>query len=112
MKNARTIRSTLMLLAAVISYVPSHAQTGYSLKEAVDYAIKHNLNIKNAQLDAVSAEARIGEIRAAGLPQVTGAASLTNNIIIPKFFFPAKTFDPTAPDDAPPTPVEFGIPWQ
>ncbi|WP_229212973.1 TolC family protein [Dyadobacter soli] len=112
MKNARTIRSTLMLLAALIPFVPLHAQTGYSLKEAVDYAVKHNLNVKNAQLDAVSAEARIGEIRAAGLPQVTGAVSLTNNIIIPKFFFPAKTFDPTAPDDAPPTPVEFGIPWQ
>ncbi|WP_291035797.1 TolC family protein [Dyadobacter sp. 50-39] len=112
MKNARTIRSTLMLLAALIYFVPLHAQTGYSLKEAVDYAIKHNLNVKNAQLDAISAEARIGEIRAAGLPQVTGAVSLTNNIIIPRFFLPAKTFDPSAPDDAPPSAVKFGIPWQ
>jgi outer membrane protein TolC len=101
-----------MLLAALINFVPLHAQTGYSLKEAVDYAIKHNLNIKNAQLDAVSAEARIGEIRASGLPQVTGAASLTNNIIIPRFFLPASTFDPSQPADAPPTAVEFGIPWQ
>ncbi|OJV18374.1 MAG: transporter [Dyadobacter sp. 50-39] len=101
-----------MLLAALIYFVPLHAQTGYSLKEAVDYAIKHNLNVKNAQLDAISAEARIGEIRAAGLPQVTGAVSLTNNIIIPRFFLPAKTFDPSAPDDAPPSAVKFGIPWQ
>lgn len=101
-----------MLLAALIYFVPLHAQTGYSLKEAVDYAIKHNLNVKNAQLDAISAEARIGEIRAAGLPQVTGAVSLTNNIIIPRFFLPAKTLDPSAPDDAPPSAVKFGIPWQ
>lgn len=101
-----------MLLAALIYFVPLHAQTGYSLKEAVDYAIKHNLNVKNAQLDAVSAEARIGEIRAAGLPQVTGAVSLTNNIIIPRFFLPANTFDPSQPVDAPPVAVEFGIPWQ
>lgn len=101
-----------MLLAALIYFVPLHAQTGYSLKEAVDYAIKHNLNVKNAQLDAVSAEARIGEIRASGLPQVSATASLTNNIIIPRFFLPASTFDPTAPADAPPSAVEFGIPWQ
>lgn len=101
-----------MLLAALIYFVPLHAQTGYSLKEAVDYAIKHNLNVKNAQLDAVSAEARIGEIRASGLPQVSATASLTNNIIIPRFFLPANTFDPTAPADAPPAAVEFGIPWQ
>lgn len=78
----------------------------------MDYAIKHNLNIKNAELDAVSAEARIGEIRAAGLPQLSVAASVTNNIIIPRFFLPSSTFDPTAPSDAPPAAVEFGIPWQ
>lgn len=101
-----------MLLAALISFVPLHAQTGYSLKEAVDYAIKHNLNIKNAQLDAVSAEARIGEIRATGLPQLSATATLTNNIIIPRFFLPGGSLDPSVPPDAPPAAIEFGIPWQ
>lgn len=101
-----------MLLAALISFVPLHAQTGYSLKEAVDYAIKHNLNVKNAQLDAVSAEARIGEIRATGLPQLSATATLTNNIIIPRFFLPGGSLDPSVPPDAPPAAIEFGIPWQ
>ncbi|ACT94639.1 outer membrane efflux protein [Dyadobacter fermentans DSM 18053] len=101
-----------MLLAALISFVPLHAQTGYSLKEAVDYAIKHNLNVKNAQLDAVSAEARIGEIRATGLPQLSATATLTNNIIIPRFFLPGGSLDPSVPPDAPPAALEFGIPWQ
>jgi outer membrane protein TolC len=113
MKNDRTLRRSLMLMAILLSFGKLYAQdANFSLEQAVDYAIKHNLNIKNAQLDAVSAEARIGEIRAAGLPQVTGTASLTNNIIIPRFFLPSGTFDPTAPADAPPTAVEFGIPWQ
>lgn len=112
MKNAKTIRSSLMLLTALISFAPLHAQTGYSLKEAVDYAVKHNLNVKNAQLDAVSAEARIGEIRAAGLPQVNANLSLTDNVIIQRFFLPANFADPSAPENAPPVALEFGIPWQ
>lgn len=98
-----------MLLAALIYFVPLHAQTGYSLKDAVDYAIKHNLNVKNAQLDAVSAEARIGEIRATGLPQVSANASITDNIIIQKVFVPGYIFDPSIPKDAPPAALPFGI---
>ncbi|MGN7889447.1 TolC family protein [Dyadobacter endophyticus] len=112
MKNARTIRSTLMLLAALINFVPLYAQTGYSLKEAVDYAIKHNLNVKNAQLDGISAEARIGEIRAAGLPQVNANFSYTDNLIIQRFFLPANFADPNAPADAPPVALKFGVKYQ
>jgi outer membrane protein TolC len=113
MKNEQIICRSLMLLAILLSFLPLYAQDGnFSLEQAVDYAIKHNLNIKNAQLDAISAEARIGEVKAAGLPQLTAAVSVTNNIIIPRFFLPANAFDPTAPADAPPAAVEFGIPWQ
>ncbi|MCE7073332.1 MULTISPECIES: TolC family protein [Dyadobacter] len=111
MKNEQIIRRSLMLLAILLAFGPLRAQD-FSLEQAVDYAVKHNLNIKNAQLDALSAEARIGEIRAAGLPQLSAAVSVTNNIIIPRFFLPANAFDPTAPADAPPAAVEFGIPWQ
>lgn len=110
MKNAKTIRSSITALAVLISFIPLYAQTGgYSLKEAVDYAIKHNLNVKNAQLDAVSAEARIGEIRATGLPQVSANASVTDNLIIQKVFLPGYIFDPSIPKDAPPAAVPFGI---
>lgn len=113
MKNEQIIRRSLMLLAILLSFVPLHAQdSNFSLEQAVDYAIKHNINIKNAQLDAVSAEARIGEIRAAGLPQLNAAVSLTNNIIIPRFFLPGGSLDPNTPADAPPVALEFGIPWQ
>ena len=111
MKNEQTIRGALILLAIVISFFPAQAQEGYSLPQAVEYAIKHNLNIKNAQLDALSAEARIGEVRAAGLPQLSAAVSVTNNIIIPRFFLPANAFDPTAPADAPPISRRHRAPW-
>lgn len=110
MRNEQLIRSCLFMLAVCLSIVPSRAQdSNFSLKEAVDYAIKNNINVKNAQLDAVSAEARIGEIRAAGLPQVTANASIIDNIIIQRFFLPANFADPTAPEGAPPVALEFGV---
>jgi outer membrane protein TolC len=113
MKNAKTIRSTITVLAVLISFIPLYAQNeGFSLKEAVNYAIKHNLNVKNAQLDAVSAEARIGEIRAAGLPQVNANFSYTDNLIIQRFFLPANFADPNAPADAPPVALKFGVKYQ
>ncbi len=111
MKNEQIILRSLMLLAILLGFGPLRAQD-FSLEQAVDYAIKHNLNIKNAQLDATSAEARIGEIRAAGLPQVNATVSVTNNIIIPRFFLPGGSLDPNTPPDAPPAALEFGIPWQ
>jgi outer membrane protein TolC len=111
MKNEQLIRGSLFMLAICLSLVPLRAQEGggFTLSEAVDYAIKHNLNVKNAQLDAVSAEAQIGEIRAAGLPQVAANFNITDNLIIQKVILPANVFDPTASPDAPPSAVPFGI---
>ncbi len=110
MKNDQLIRGSLMMLAMILGFLPGHAQDGsYSLQQAVEVAIKNNMNVKNTQLDALSAEARIGEIRAAGLPQVSANLGLTNNLIIQKMVLPANTFDPTAPADAPPSVIAFGI---
>ena len=113
MKNEKIIRGCLFALAICMSIVPLRAQdAGYTLAEAVDYAVKHNINIKNAQLDAVSAEARIGEIRAAGLPQVAVNANFTDNLIIQRFFLPANFADPNAAADAAPVAVKFGVRYQ
>jgi outer membrane protein TolC len=113
MKNELFIRGSLIMLAIILCVVPLRAQEGsFSLSQAVDYAIKNNINVKNAQLDAVSAEARIGEIRAAGLPQVSGNFSVTDNLIIQRFFLPANFADPNAPADAAPVALKFGVKYQ
>ena len=72
------------------------SQQNFSIREAVDYAVKNHVNIKNAQLDILNAEARVNEIKGIGLPQVNGNFGYTNNLIIQKVFIPAKTFDPKA----------------
>ncbi len=87
------MKKKLLLLAAGLSLfaLPSHllAQDTtnirrFSLDEAVDFALKNNVTVKNAQLDAASANARVGEIRAIGLPQISAQAQLIHNIEIQK----------------------------
>ncbi|PWJ54748.1 outer membrane protein TolC [Dyadobacter jejuensis] len=110
MKNERNLYSRLMAIVIVLFAVQSQAQdAGFSVHEAIDYAINHNLNIKSAKLDAVSAEAKIGEVRAAGLPQVAANVNLTDNLIIQRFFLPANFADPNAAADAPPVALKFGV---
>ncbi|MEO6285608.1 MAG: TolC family protein [Dyadobacter sp.] len=97
MKNDRIFRNSLALLAILLSFAPLHAQEGsYSLKQAVEYAIKTNINIKNAKIDQSSANARVQEVKAIGLPQAHATVNYTNNPAVPRFFIPAKTFDPNA----------------
>ncbi|MHA8094348.1 TolC family protein [Aquirufa lenticrescens] len=70
----------------------------YSLKQAVDYAITHQVQVKNSQIDLQNAGAKINEIKAMGLPQVNGSVALTNNIVLQRAFIPAKLFNPAAAD--------------
>jgi outer membrane protein TolC len=91
MIRLRNIYAGLFLLAALAA----NAQT-FSLKQAVDYAITHQVQVKNSQIDLLNASAKINEIKAIGLPQVNGSFALTNNLILQRVFIPAKIFNPAA----------------
>jgi outer membrane protein TolC len=81
----------------------------FTLQQAIDFALRQNINIKNSILDGVSAEGRIREIKASALPQVAASASLSDNLIIQKAFLPAKFANPNASDNDPPLVVAFGV---
>ncbi len=81
----------------------------YTLQQAIDFAIEKNVSIRNGKLDALSAEARIKEIKSSALPQVAISSSLTYNPLIQRIFLPAQFGDPNAPVDAPPIPAKFGV---
>ncbi len=97
------------LVLLMLPLFPTYSQTRYSLQEAIQYGLTHNINVKNSQTDAQSAESRIGEIRAVGLPQVSGSVNIMDNLIIQRAFLPAVFFDQNAPADAPPIAVQFGV---
>ena len=70
----------------------------YSLEQCIDYAIQNRIEVKNAQLDNQIAKAKVGEVRATGLPQVNASLSLIDNYKIPVNFLPAQFLDPQAPE--------------
>lgn len=81
----------------------------FTLQGAIDFAVRQNVDVRNGQLDAVSAEARIKEIKSSALPQIAASASVTDNLIIQKAFLPPQFLDPSAPADAPALAVPFGV---
>ena len=95
-------------IGVLLSVNQGFAQQSFSLKEAIDYGVKNHLSIKNAQIDIGSAEARIQEIKAIGLPQISGNVGWTDNLNIARFFVPAKTFNPNAAEGEV-SAVKFGV---
>jgi outer membrane protein TolC len=102
------LRSKWLMMSLLLASNLGFSQQNYSLREAVDYTIKNHISIKNAQLDILNADARVKEIKGIGLPQVNGNFNYTNNVVIPRFFIPAKTFDPMA-GDGDVVAAEFGV---
>ncbi|MGB0525251.1 MAG: TolC family protein [Flammeovirgaceae bacterium] len=80
-----------------------------SLAECIEYAFKSNASMIDANIDTKIAEATVGEVRAAGLPQINGQIEYTNNYVIQTQFFPATNFDPNASDDDV-VAFKFGLP--
>ncbi|MEY3956586.1 MAG: hypothetical protein RLZ73_1041 [Bacteroidota bacterium] len=91
MIRLRKICAGLFLLTSLAANAQS-----FSLKQAVDYAITHQVQVKNSQIDLQNASAKINEIKAMGLPQVNGSLALTNNLILQRVFIPARIFNPAA----------------
>lgn len=98
------------LLFLIVFSFSASAQQAFSLKEAVTYAIKNSVNVKNSQVDIASAEYRIKEIKAAGLPQVNGQFQFSSNVIVPTSLIAAKNFNPAAAEGDV-MKVKFGVPW-
>jgi outer membrane protein TolC len=91
MIRLRKICAGLFLLGSL----SAHAQS-FTLKEAVDYAIVHHVQVKNSQIDLQNASAKINEIRAIGLPQVNAGVGYGNSLILQRVFIPANLFNPAA----------------
>ncbi len=66
-----------------------------SITEAQDYALKNNRAVKNARLDLLSADKRIWETIAMGLPQIGFSANYQHQFVVPEISF-GSYFDPNA----------------
>lgn len=85
---------------------PNAPQTNaFSAKQAVDYALKNAVQVKNALLDVESQKQTNRGITASALPQLSGNVSLTDYLSIPTSLLPGEIFG-GAPGSF--IPVKFG----
>jgi outer membrane protein len=96
----RFIKFTTTLILSGICYIANAQQNtpsqihSFTAKEAVDYALKNAVQVKNALLDIKLQEQQNKQITAAALPHFTGSGSLSYNPnvaiqTIPDFISPA-----------------------
>jgi outer membrane protein len=79
----------LLLLGLLLSNVVSAQQT-LSLKDALNYAVQNAVSVRKANLDVDGGKFKTQEIRAQALPQLTGSASLTDNVIVQSIVLPGE----------------------
>jgi outer membrane protein len=98
-------------LASASSFAQSKdsAAHSFSLQQAIDYAMQHQVNVQNALIDESLAHKKVNEIMGAGLPQITASFDFKDFLEIPTSFIPADFFG------GPPgtfAPVKFGTQYQ
>ena len=99
MKIQRNNRLALILTAAIFpaitlaqSDTARIARHEFSIQQAVDYATKNNVQVKNALLDVQIQEQTNREITSAVYPQVSASGSLVYNYKLPVSLVPAEFF--------------------
>ncbi len=116
-------RKVVALLWGIVS-IGTFAQTSLTgvgdtlkmnLQDCVDYALKNNVNVKNATLDEEIAAAKVREVRSIGLPQINGSAGIQHYFELRNAYFPgggpfAPPSDPTKPADVIVYPAIFQLP--
>ncbi len=62
----------------------------FTVKEAQEFALENNLNVKNARLDVEHAEKVIWENTSIGFPQINSTVSYNNNLNLPTTLLPGE----------------------
>jgi outer membrane protein TolC len=96
MKNLKLIIGILVLGTISGAGIFAENKTGFSLQEAVDFALEYSSRVKNARLDINIAQKKIWETTALGLPQINATVSYQDMTQIPTTLIPAQIFDPDA----------------
>jgi len=94
MENSKLILGVFLFLTGA-----SFAQTqSFTLEEAKNYALEHNINVLNAEQDVIAAEYQKKETIGIGLPQLSMDGSFQNFPNLPVQVLDASFFNPMAPE--------------
>ncbi|MDX1406960.1 MAG: TolC family protein [Saprospiraceae bacterium] len=110
--------ATLLLAAGLTG---TQAQQSFSLREAIDYGVEHNANVRIEQLNVRDADGQLLEYKSIGIPKLNADVDYAYFLdiptqILPDFISPAVygvlfeegVLDPRQIPQAGSTPVQFG----
>ncbi|WP_461488775.1 TolC family protein [Pontibacter sp. HJ8] len=69
-----------------------NAPQAFSLRQSIDYALQNRYSLKVNRNEEEIGKAKVGEIRAMGLPQINAGAEVGNNFIQQKTLFDPSSF--------------------
>lgn len=95
--------------AILTKALPADSLQRFSVKEAVEYALEHQKDVKNATLDAKISDAQVKEIVGIGMPQLNGSVDLKDFFELPTSLIPGQFFGEPAGTFIP---IKFGTQWQ
>lgn len=98
----------IFLLFATSAFAQSSDTLRLSLVEAVRLAVQQNPQLKSVQLDEEINRAKVREVKASALPQVTGDASFNDNYLRASQLLPGEVFGRPGESIA----VKFGTRYQ
>ncbi len=93
----RFFKSTLFLLLLLPFAGSAQEPQSLSLQDALTYAVRNRVSIRNARLDVEIQTAQNGEITGRALPQINGSNAFTYNAVPVTSFLPAQILNPAAP---------------
>jgi outer membrane protein TolC len=82
MKTVRRLILMLLAMCSINAALLAQEPTKFTIKEAVEYAKKHNISMQSRRIDEDLSRKKVKEVLADGLPQVSAGLSYTNNIQI------------------------------
>lgn len=87
---------SLIFLASLYKATAQEKDTtaAFTLESAINYALENSVEIRNSVIDEQIAKARVGELRATGLPQINGSVQLTHSDPLQRMFFTASEDNP------------------
>ncbi|MER2997209.1 TolC family protein [Pontibacter populi] len=107
-------RITLIVAAlTLLGSTGAHAQEvqQFSLQQSIDYALQNRASLQADRNNEKSAKARVGEIRAMGLPQIDAIVDVGDNFIQQQSFLPGEFLndpdDPNSPQPGTFVPITF-----
>ncbi|MBO9570876.1 MAG: TolC family protein [Chitinophagaceae bacterium] len=103
--SIKNVLRLALLTVAVASSGAVSAQIALTAQEAVDYAMKNSVQVKNALLDLQIQKQTNREVTAAALPQINGNLNYTNYLDIPTSLLPGEFFGQPGTY----IPVQFGV---